>query len=73
MITIGNNKGDVPTIGNNVSIGCGAVIVGGIVVGDNVNIGTNCVIVKNVPSNCTVVGNPAYIVKLNGERVCIKL
>ena len=73
MITIGNANGGIPTIGNNVSIGCGAVVVGDIVVGDNVNIGANCVIVKNVPSNCTVVGNPAYIVKLNGERVNVKL
>ncbi len=72
-VTIGNANGGLPVIGNNVHIGCGAVVAGNITVGDNVMIGANCVVVKNVPSNCTVVGNPAYIVKLNGERVNIKL
>lgn len=73
MVTIGNSNGGNPIIGNNVFIGCGACVAGDIVVGDNVNIGANCVIVKNVPSNCTVVGNSADIVKLNGEKVFIKL
>ena len=73
MITVGNANGGVPTIGDNVSIGCGAVVLGNIVIGNNVNIGANCVVVKDVPSNSTVVGNPAYIVKLNGEKVRIKL
>ena len=73
MVTVGNNRGGVPIIGDNVFVGCGAVIAGDIVVGDNVDIGANCVVLKNVPSNCTVVGNPAYIVKLNGEKVYIKL
>ena len=73
MITVGNSNNGIPFIGDNVTVGCGAVIAGDIVVGDNVNIGANSVVVKNVPSNCTVVGNPAYIVKLNGERVNIKL
>ena len=72
-ITVGNSNNGIPFIGDNVTVGCGAVIAGDIVVGDNVNIGANSVVVKNVPSNCTVVGNPAYIVKLNGERVNIKL
>lgn len=26
-------------------------------------IGAGCVVVKNVPDNCTVVGNPAYIIQ----------
>ena len=73
MITVGNSNDGIPIIGDNVSVGCGAVIAGNIVVGDNVNVGANCVVVKDVPSNCTVVGNPAYIVKLNGKRVNIKL
>lgn len=56
-----------------VTVGCGAVIVGDILIGDNVTIGANSVVLKNVPSNCTVVGNPARIVRLNGEKVNIKL
>lgn len=48
-------------------------MLGGITIGDNVNIGANCVLVKDVPSNCTVIGNPAIIVKQNGKRVHIRL
>lgn len=72
-VTIGNNHGGIPTIGNNVSIGCGACVLGDITVGHNVNIGANCVVVKSVPSNVTVIGNPAYIVKQDGNRVNIRL
>ena len=50
-----------------------AVYWGGIKIGDNVNIGANCVVTKDVPSNCTVIGNPAIIVKMNGKKVNIPL
>lgn len=72
-VTIGVNKGKRPTIGNNVSIACGACVLGGVKIGDNVKIGANCVVIKDVPNNATVVGVPARIVRLNGERVDIKL
>lgn len=65
-----NNK---PEIGNNVTIYTGAVIVGEITIGDNVNIGANTVIVKDVPSDCTVIGSPARIIKLKGSQVDIPL
>jgi serine O-acetyltransferase len=59
-----------PTIGNNVLIGSGAIILGPIKVGNNVKIGANTFIInKNVPDNCTVVGDPGMIVKLNGKKV----
>ena len=60
-------------IGDNVRIMTGATVFGGISVGNNVTIGANTVVNKDVPDNCVVVGNPARIVKLNGERVDIKL
>ena len=52
-----------PTIGNNVYIGCGAKILGNIVIGDNVKIGANAVVLKDIPSNSTYVGIPAIKVK----------
>lgn len=52
-----------PIIGKNCIIGAGAVIIGKIVIGDNVKIGANSVVNQNIPSNCTVVGNPARIIK----------
>lgn len=74
-ITIGANVGTdkLPIIGNNVTIFTGAVVVGGVIIGDNSIIGANSVITKDVPANCTVVGNPAYIIKNNGKCCNIKL
>lgn len=54
QVTIGEGKGGAPTIGNNVYIGAGAKIIGGIKIGNNVNIGANCVVFMDVPDNCTV-------------------
>ena len=58
-----------PTLGNNVTVGTGAKVLGNIAIGDNVKIGGNSVVVKDVPDNCTVVGIPGRIVKRNGCRV----
>ena len=48
-----------PTIGNGVVIGCGAKILGNIVVGDNAKVGANAVVLHDVNPNTTVVGIPA--------------
>ena len=48
-----------PTIKNNVIIGSGAQILGPILVENNAKIGANSVILKDVPKNGTMVGNPA--------------
>lgn len=53
----------VPIIGDNVMIGCGSVILGGIRIGNNVSIGANAVVVKDIADNSVVVGNPGEIVK----------
>jgi serine O-acetyltransferase len=59
----GKDKGKRhPTIGNNVVIGSGAKVLGPIFIGDNCRIGANSVVLKNVPSNSTVVGIPGKIV-----------
>lgn len=61
QVTIGSNtikesKGyGTPDIGNNVYIGAGAKIIGGVKIGDNVRIGANCVVTSDIPSNATVV------------------
>jgi serine O-acetyltransferase len=63
-----------PTIGNNVLIGTGSILLGPITIGNNVKIGAGTtVIMKDIPDNCTVVGTPGEIIKLNGKRVNIKL
>ncbi len=48
-----------PTLGNNVVVGAGAKILGPIMINDGARIGSNAVVVKEVPSNTTVVGVPA--------------
>ncbi|MFD1776476.1 serine O-acetyltransferase [Paenibacillus rhizophilus] len=58
-----------PTVGNNVVIGSGAKVLGSFRIGDNCNVGSNSVVLREVPDNSTVVGNPGRIVKRNGERV----
>jgi serine O-acetyltransferase len=73
LVTVGNNRGGLPTIGDNVFIGAGAVVCGPIKIGDNVQIGANAVVMKDVPSNCTVIGNPAFIVRKDGQKVNIPL
>ncbi len=59
-----------PTLGNNVLIGTGAILLGPIRVGDNVKIGANSfVVMRDIPSNCTVGGTPAKIIRRNDMTV----
>ncbi|QLG47305.1 serine acetyltransferase [Costertonia aggregata] len=69
LVTVGEVNGKRPTIGNNVSIYTGAIVIGDITIGDNCQIGAGAVVVKDVPNNAVVVGNPAKIVKLDGIKV----
>ncbi|MBG1265166.1 serine acetyltransferase [Nostoc sp. WHI] len=69
QVTIGYNTKGRPIIGNNVSIGAGAKVIGKVTIDDNVKVGANAVVVKNVPKNCVVVGVPAYVVKRDGVKV----
>ena len=69
-VTLGGTGKDVgkrhPTIGSNVTIGAGAKVLGPFTVGDNSKIGASAVVLKAVPPNCTVVGNPGRIVRREG-------
>jgi serine O-acetyltransferase len=58
-----------PTLGNNVTVGSGAAILGDITIGDNVKVGANSVVVKDVPANATVVGIPGRVVLIDGKPV----
>lgn len=65
--TIGVKSNDViqvPTIGNNVFIGCNVCIIGGVHIGDNVSIGAGSVVVKDIPANSIAAGNPCKVIKL---------
>ncbi len=58
-----------PTIGNRVVIGTGAQVLGPLVVGNDAKIGAGAIVVKDVPPETTVVGNPGRPVAISGKRV----
>ena len=58
-----------PTVGDNVTIGSGAKLLGPVEVGHGAKIGANTVVVEDVPAQATVVGNPGHTVKVEGQRV----
>jgi serine O-acetyltransferase len=58
-----------PTLGDNVTVGSGAKLLGPIEVGHGAKVGANTVVVEDVPPNATVVGNPGHTVKVEGRRV----
>lgn len=70
-VTLGGTGKDTgkrhPTIGNRVIIASGAKVLGPFTVGDDVKIGSGSVVLKEVPSGCTVVGIPGTIVRRYGK------
>jgi serine O-acetyltransferase len=63
QVTIGGRKETgYPFIGNNVYIGAGAKILGGIKIGNHAKIGANAVVIMDVPDNATAVGVPAKVI-----------
>ncbi|MET9716415.1 sugar O-acetyltransferase [Streptomyces rochei] len=51
------------TVGDNVWLGGGAIVLPGVTIGDNSVIGAGAVVTKDVPANVVVVGNPARPVR----------
>lgn len=68
-VTIGDAKGRVPELGDNVFVGAGAKVIGGVHVGSDVKIGANAVVVHDVPDGATVVGIPGRVVRMYGKRL----
>jgi serine O-acetyltransferase len=68
-VNIGEGKGEVPIIGDNVYIGPGAKIYGGITIGNNVTIGANAVVNKSFPDNVTIAGIPAKVIADKGSGI----
>ena len=64
-IDIGFDPSSRPLIGNDVTIGSGAKILGGIEIGNNVSIGANAVVTKSLPDHVVAVGIPAKIIRTN--------
>ncbi len=66
----GKDKGKRhPTLGNNVTVGSGAKVLGPFKIGNDVKIAANAVVLQEAPSGATLVGVPARVVRLNGRKV----
>lgn len=65
-VTLGGSGRDTgkrhPTVGDRVTIGAGAKVLGAIKIGDDSRIGANAVVVKEVPSSSVVVGVPGQVI-----------
>ena len=62
-VKAGNRHAEKPIIGNNVDFGAHVVCIGDIEIGDNAIIGAGSVVVKDIPENAIVAGNPARIIR----------
>ena len=58
-----------PTIKKGATVSAGAKILGGFTVGEYAKIGAGAVVLKEVPPFATVVGVPAKVVRINGEKI----
>ena len=67
-VDIGYHDDQRPVIGDNVIIGAGAKILGGITIGNHVIIGANAVVVDSIPDNVVAGGIPARILRHIGEK-----
>jgi serine O-acetyltransferase len=65
QVTIGAEKRESPQLGDDVFLGAGAKIIGGIQIGNGAKIGANAVVLQDIPEYATAVGIPAKVVKIS--------
>ena len=63
QVTIGYNGDNLPTLGDDVEVCCGAKVIGGVYVGNNVTIGAQALVVKDVEDDVVVGGVPAVVIR----------
>ena len=72
-VTLGGTGKDTgkrhPPLGNNVLIGAGTKVLGPVFIGDNARVGAGSVVLRNLPANCTAVGVPAEVVRINNKAI----
>ncbi len=60
-----------PTVGNRVTIGAGAKLIGNITIGDDCAVGANAVVTKNMPNGTVAVGVNARLLNLSGDDLYV--
>lgn len=65
---LAGHRGNPITIGNEVWIGRGAVVLSGVRVGDNATVGANAVVTRDVPAGTMVAGVPAVPIRSRMTR-----
>ncbi|TFV63368.1 hypothetical protein E4P41_04810 [Geodermatophilus sp. DF01-2] len=68
QVTVGHTGRGQPVIGDRVSIGAGAVVVGPVTVGDDARIGANATVVRDVPPGAAMLAPPAVPGERRGGR-----
>ncbi len=68
QVTIGAERNQSPTLGNDIFLGAGAKIIGAVTIGDGARIGANAVVVDDVPPHATAVGVPARVVRVSNPE-----
>jgi serine O-acetyltransferase len=68
QVTLGAENRHSPVLGDDVFIGAGAKVIGGVMIGDGARIGANAVVIDDVPAHATAVGVPARLVVRAAER-----
>ena len=68
QVTIGAERYESPSLGDDIFIGAGAKIIGAVTVGSGARIGANAVVVDDVPPHATVVGIPARVVRVSQPK-----
>jgi serine O-acetyltransferase len=67
-VVIGDNRGLSPVLADDIFVGAGAKIIGGVTLGSGARVGANAVVLKSVGPGVTVVGIPARPVGRAGPR-----
>ena len=74
-VTLGGTGKDCgkrhPTIRKGVLISAHAQVIGPVEIGENAKVGAAAVVVADVPSDVTVVGIPAKIVRVHGKKMSL--